>query len=195
MFPLLVETTLESISKVYELTTAGMFSKCDLHEGVVQQVKYMNKDEPTFQKLSEILEESLRVNRGLIPTLQAVQQVYGNLPDAVIERVASAMKRPLCEVMDLVDFYSFLHREPHGENHIVVCQATTCNAQGSQRVLDALKSALAIEEGQKTSDGRFSLEVKYCLGACGQGPNVRINGKTFTGVLPDAVPQLIADCE
>jgi len=117
----------------------------------------------------------------------------GSLSDSVIERVAQSMQRPFCEVVEVVDFYAFLHREPRGERHVVVCMATSCSGQGSQEVLDALRAELDIEPGEMSEAGQFSLEVKYCLGACGQGPNVRINNEMHTGVQPGQVSELLAD--
>jgi len=34
--------------------------------------------------------------------------------------------------------------------------------------------------------------MKFCLGACGRGPNLEINDEPYNGVTPDVVPEILA---
>jgi NADH:ubiquinone oxidoreductase subunit E len=145
------------------------------------------------QALEELLDDAVQTQRGLIPTLQAVQKLEGFLSDSVIGLVAKALGRPIGEISEVVDFYAFLQREPRGKHHIIVCMATSCNAQGSATVLESLRNELGVNAGEVTADGRFSLEMKFCLGACGRGPNLQINDEVFNFVVPEDVPQILRD--
>ncbi len=142
--------------------------------------------------LEELLDDAVKTQRGLIPTLQAVQKLEGSLSDSVIELVAEKLGRPVNEITEVVDFYAFLQREPRGEKRIKICMATSCNAQGSAAVLEKLREELGINVGEATADGKFSLEMKFCLGACGRGPNLEINDEPYNGVTPDVVPEILA---
>lgn len=143
--------------------------------------------------LDELLTDAVKTDRGLIPTLQAIQKLEGCFSDELIEYVSRKLNRASGEVAEVVDYYSFLHREKRGEHHILVCMATSCSAQGSAAVLEELRNELGINAGQVTPDGRFSLEIKFCLGACGRGANLLINDRPFNFVRPEDVQQILAE--
>ena len=145
-----------------------------------------------IQDLEQLLAESKAAGRGLIPTLQAVQKLEGCLSEDVIDKVSQVLGRPPGEVSEVVDFYAFLQRQPRGQKRIKVCMATSCHHQGSAAVLERLRKELGINVGEATTDGKFSLEIKFCLGACGQGPNLEIGDEPYNGVLPDDIPRILA---
>ena len=128
----------------------------------------------------------------LIPILQAVQERLGYLPrDAMID-VGKRLKLPVSKVYGVATFYNQFRFQPRGKVHCLVCRGTACHVKGSAAVLDALKQALKIEPGQTTRDGKFSIEVVACIGACGLAPVVAINGEFFAGVTPDKIRKIIS---
>ena len=50
---------------------------------------------------------------------------------------------------------------------------------------------LKIEPGQTTRDGRFSLEVVACIGACGLAPVICVNGEFHAGVTTQKVGKIL----
>ena len=144
-----------------------------------------------FKTVEALLEAASASDRGLIPTLQAVQKMTGRLSDEVIEQVAVALGKPAHEVSEVVDYYAFLQREPRGRNRVKICMATSCAHQGSAAVLERLREELGVNVGEATTDGEFSLEIKFCLGACGRGPNLEIGDEPFNFVLPEDVPDIL----
>ena len=69
--------------------------------------------------------------------------------------------------------------EPKGEFDISICLGTACYVRGADKVLDEFKKELGIDVGETTSDGKFSLSVLRCVGACGLAPVVLVNGKVY----------------
>ncbi|MBR6625092.1 MAG: NAD(P)H-dependent oxidoreductase subunit E, partial [Mailhella sp.] len=59
---------------------------------------------------------------ALIPVLQHAQDVYGYLPQAVLEVIASELNIPVAEVFGVVTFYAQFHPTPRGKNIIRICQ-------------------------------------------------------------------------
>ncbi len=55
-----------------------------------------------------------------------------------------------------------------------------------------LKKILAINEGETTADGRFSLEALRCVGACGLAPVVVIDDQVYGKVTPKKVTDILA---
>ncbi|MDD3569333.1 MAG: NAD(P)H-dependent oxidoreductase subunit E, partial [Bacteroidales bacterium] len=42
-----------------------------------------------------------------------------------------------------------------------------------------IEKILKIKPGQTSRDGKFSLEVVSCVGACAQSPVISVNGKAY----------------
>jgi NADH-quinone oxidoreductase subunit E len=62
---------------------------------------------------------------------------------------------------------------------------------GSKTVLEELEKKLKIKAGQTTSDGKFSIEVVACLGACGLAPVISINGEFHAKVTAKVLNDII----
>ncbi len=127
----------------------------------------------------------------LIPILQAVQEHYGYLSRPAMLEIGRRLNLPVSKVYGVATFYNQFRFQPLGKVHCQVCRGTACHVKGSAAVLDALRQHLKIDPGQTTRDGRYSLEVVACLGACGLAPVVAINGEFHAGVAPDAVQKLL----
>jgi NADH:ubiquinone oxidoreductase subunit E len=145
-----------------------------------------------MNKLEEILEEFPRIKRNaLIPILQAVQEAYGFIPEEAIHRIGSHLSLPPSKVYGLATFYNQFTFSPKGSIHILVCNGTSCHLEGAGELLDEIYKWLGIKEGQTTRDGRFSLEIQSCIGACGASPVLSFGGKVYTGVTLTELREII----
>ena len=149
--------------------------------------------ETNFLKIKEIC-ESFDNNPGeLINILHKTQESFGFLPEEVQQVVADCLGIPVGRVYGVVSFYSFFTMKPKGKYAISVCLGTACYVKGAEKILDALKSELKISEGGVTEDGKFSLDVLRCVGACGLAPVMTINGKTYGRLVPEHVKEILAE--
>ena len=149
--------------------------------------------ESNFLKIKEIC-ESFDNNPGeLINILHKTQESFGFLPEEVQQVVADCLGIPVGRVYGVVSFYSFFTMKPKGKYAISVCLGTACYVKGAEKILDALKSELKISEGGVTPDGKFSLDVLRCVGACGLAPVMTINGKTYGRLVPEHVKEILAE--
>ena len=149
--------------------------------------------ESNFLKIKEIC-ESFDNNPGeLINVLHKTQEHFGFLPEEVQQVVADCLGIPVGRVYGVVSFYSFFTMKPKGKYAISVCLGTACYVKGAGKILDALKSELKISEGGVTDDGKFSLDVLRCVGACGLAPVMTINGKTYGRLVPEHVKEILAE--
>ena len=102
-------------------------------------------------------------------------------------------------VREAATFYDQFHAEPHGRHLIRLCDNVTCHLAGAPDLLERLQAKLGIEPGQTTDDGRFTLEVVECLGACHQAPAVQIDGALLGPLewdeLEEHLDRLAADAE
>ena len=149
--------------------------------------------ESNFLKIKEIC-ESFDNNPGeLINILHKTQESFGFLPEEVQQVVADCLGIPVGRVYGVVSFYSFFTMKPKGKYAISVCLGTACYVKGAEKILDALQSELKISEGGVTEDGKFSLDVLRCVGACGLAPVMTINGKTYGRLVPEHVKEILAE--
>ncbi len=134
-------------------------------------------------------------NKGgeVINVLHKVQGEFGYLPKEVQEVVAMELNIPVSRVYGIVSFYSFFTMQPKGKYPISVCLGTACYVRGAEKVLDELKRQLKVQVGDTTSDGKFSLNVLRCVGACGLAPVVMIGDKVYGRMTPDKVKDILGE--
>jgi NADH-quinone oxidoreductase subunit E len=139
-----------------------------------------------------ILKEYPQSNRdSLIPLLQEVQESEGYLSESSVVKIGEYLNIPASKIYGVATFYNQFRFSPLGKYHIQVCRGTACHVLGSATVLDELQKALKIKSGQSTKDGKFSIEVVACIGACGLAPVISINGEFHAKVNSISLHQII----
>jgi NADH:ubiquinone oxidoreductase subunit E len=128
---------------------------------------------------------------SLITVLHKIQENLGFIPRELQVKVADTLGVPLSEVYGVITFYTFFSLKPKGKHSISICKGTACYVRGASKVLLGIEKELGIKPGDTTSDGNFSLDVVYCLGACGLGPVLTIGEEVHARLKPDKVPALL----
>lgn len=116
---------------------------------------------------------------ALMPTLWLAQREFGYLPVAVQQYVADLMGLPLAWVSSVVSFYTMYWTEPPARWRLQVCRNLSCALRGALEMRDAITARLGIRHGERTADGRFSLEEVECLASCGTAPCLQINNAEY----------------
>jgi NADH:ubiquinone oxidoreductase subunit F (NADH-binding)/NADH:ubiquinone oxidoreductase subunit E/NAD-dependent dihydropyrimidine dehydrogenase PreA subunit len=116
-------------------------------------------------------------SRNLIAVLQRTQALYGYLPMEALDYIADAMRLSEARVYGVATFYSQFRLRPQGEHVIQVCNGTACNVKGAEDLLDELMAVLGIRAGETTPDGKVTLEIVNCVGACGVAPAIVVDGE------------------
>jgi NADH-quinone oxidoreductase E subunit len=128
---------------------------------------------------------------SLIPLLQDIQQVYGYLPEAVLEEAADFVGLPMCNVYGVATFYNMFRLTPLGKNVIRVCRGTACHVKNSANILFALETELGIKSGETTRDKLFSIEEVSCIGACSIAPVITVNDDYHGRITVQDVPKIL----
>jgi len=116
----------------------------------------------------------------LIPILQEIQDAIGFLSEEAIVKVGKYLNIPASKVYGLATFYNQFRFEAKGKYHIQICNGASCHVHTNTLIINELYKKLAIKNGEITKNGNFSFEETSCMGACGFGPVMSINGKYFT---------------
>ena len=159
----------------------------------VETATQTEREEQKFDKIGNAIDLYKDKEGGLIQVLHLAQQIYGYLPLEVQRFVADGMRIPLSEVSGVVSFYSFFSPTQKGEHTIRVCLGTACYVRGGKKIIEHLTSHLGVEIGGTTADGKFTLEVARCIGACGLAPAMMIDDKVYKQVTPAKMGKILAD--
>ena len=136
-------------------------------------------EERVKKEVVEILNQYTEEKDNLIPILNEVQVKYGYIPKVAQLEIADYLHMALAEVYGVITFYSRFTLVPRGKYNVSVCLGTACFVKGSREILERAKAKLGIEEGQTTSDGKFSLDTTRCVGACGLAPVFTVNDEVY----------------
>ena len=154
----------------------------------------MAEDKIKIQEETKKMMVKWKSKRGsLIMALHEIQGAFGYVPWCSMEVVAEELKIPMAQIYSVLTFYNHFKLNPPGKVVISICDGTACHIKGSQSVIDAFESELAVKAGITTDDGLFYIQVVRCLGCCGLAPVVVVNGKTYGRVTPLDVPKIIAE--
>ena len=131
------------------------------------------------ENLDRIIDKYRGDKSNLIRVLNDAQEIYGYLPEEVQKKISIGLGIPMSEIYGVITFYSRFTTEPKGKYQISVCLGTACYVKESEKILNRIKTKLNLEEGKCTEDGKFSLTVTRCIGACGAAPVFTINDEVY----------------
>lgn len=119
---------------------------------------------------------------ALLPLLHLVQEKEGFITPQSEKEIAEYLGLPVSQVHEVISFYHLFLQKPQGKCHFSVCQTTACCLLGAEEIIEHIEKRLGIKPGEVTPDGKFSLGVVECLGACEIAPIMQCN-KDYVGLL------------
>ena len=128
---------------------------------------------------------------NLIGVLQEVQDRFGYLPPAALEEISRLTRTPLSRLWGVVSFYAQFYTEPKGKHMIRCCRGTACHVRGGKGIIQAVRKALGIEDGETTEDMLFSFETVACLGACALSPVMVVDGTYYGKATPRRTEEIL----
>ena len=109
---------------------------------------------------------------SLMPIMQAAQEIYGYLPYQVQKIISDETGIPMEKIYGVATFYAQFSMSPKGQ-------------------YEEVKKELGIDDGECTSDGKFSLDTCRCVGACGLAPVMIVGGDVYGKITPDQVADIL----
>lgn len=134
------------------------------------------------EQLDKITSQYEQKRAALLPVLHAVQEKEGLITPETETKIAKYLGLATVHVHEVVCFYHLFHQKKQGKCHFAVCQTTACALLGAEDLIHHMKERLKIKAGETTPDGKFSLDVVECLGACELAPMMQMN-KDYKGFL------------
>ena len=146
-------------------------------------------------KLLEVIAKYKGMKGALMPIMQEAQEIYGYLPYQVQKIISDETGIPIEKIYGVATFYAQFSMSPKGKYVVAMCLGTACYVKGAGAVLEEIEKVLGIEDGRCTPDGKFSLEVCRCVGACGLAPVMIVDGDVYGKMTPDRVSGILAKYE
>lgn len=151
-------------------------------------------DEPSKQRIAELLTRYPDSKAVLIPALHIVQRRCGGwLPDYALDALAEHLEIDPAEVFGVVTFYDLFHQKPVGRHRIRVCTNLSCQLRGSAEIMEVLGEELGVGEDEVTDDGRCSYTHFECLGSCDTAPMMMVNDTYHENLTPQSVRSLLQE--
>lgn len=133
-----------------------------------------------------------RQKSALIPVLHLAQSEFdGWLSTPVMDYVASLLAIQPIEVYEVASFYTMFNLNPVGNCLIEVCRTGPCWLRGADDVITYISNKLGIEDGETTSDGKFTLKTVECLGSCGTAPMLQCGADFHENLTEQKIEQLL----
>lgn len=128
---------------------------------------------------------------SLLPALYVVQREHGWLSPDAVEAVGDLLNVPKATVKGTATFYAMFRHKPIGRHLIQLCTNVACMIMGAERLVDILKSRYNLEPNGTTDDGRFSLVIMECIGACGTAPAMLVDTDFYDNLTEERIVNIL----
>ncbi len=150
------------------------------------------KKKISLEAIDDIIHKHNQDPGAVMPILHEIQNTYGFVPPAAIERIAENTGIPASELFGVATFYARFRLQPLGKNQINVCHGTACHLNGIERISQAIEQAVGAKEGETSKDRLFTVERVACFGCCSLAPCLMVNDKIHGRLTPESARKLLS---
>ena len=128
---------------------------------------------------------------ALLGMIKEEQAKTGYLSKDAMVRVAETLGLTVGDVYGVTTFYSFLSTWPLGRHVIRVCKSVPCCMKDAEMLIEWVGKELGINPEETTADGRFTLTLTNCIGACDQAPAMLIDDEVYGQLSPERISEIL----
>lgn len=148
------------------------------------------------EKIKAYLPKYPRKQAVTLPALHLVHDELRHVPPEAVAEIADLLDLHPSEVQDTMTFYQFFREteaDRLGKDRVWVCRGLACMLRGAYELIDHCEAKLGVRCGERTADGKITLEFAECIGACEGAPCVLINDEARLDITPEKVDGLLAE--
>jgi len=151
--------------------------------------------ELTKNNVLQIMESYENDPQQVIAVLLDIQAASGKncVEQRWAELASEVLDVPLSKIFDLLTFYAMFSTKARGEYVIEICGSNPCHFSGAGETVQWFEKAAGIKIGETTGDGKLTLWRTSCIGACDNGPAVKIGDHVF-GNLTEEKAEILVKC-
>ena len=128
---------------------------------------------------------------ALLEILHKAQELYGYLDKELLMDISGSLNLPPSHVFGVATLYSYFKLKRSGQHTVTGCLGTACYVKGVEEILQAIEHEYGIKRGESTPDGRLSLLVTRCIGACAMAPTIVVDNEMIAKATKEKVLQKI----
>ena len=137
--------------------------------------------------LDKTIKEHNYQKSSLLEILHRAQELYGYIDKDLLTYVANSLKLPPSHVYGVAAFYNFFRLRKPGDHVVTSCLGTACYVRSAEAIISEVEKEFKVERGKSTADGRLSLFITRCIGACAMAPTVVVDDV----VIPKATKEVV----
>lgn len=145
-----------------------------------------------LKEIDEVKAKCPDPKSALLPALYVAQREFGWLSHEAMQCVADTLNVPAAVVRGTASFYSMFKHKPMGRHLIQLCTNVSCMILGVERLVDFLKTKYGIQPNGTTQDGRFSLVIMECIGACGTAPAMLVDTDFYENLTEQKIEEILS---
>jgi bidirectional [NiFe] hydrogenase diaphorase subunit len=153
----------------------------------------LEKDDKRRLMLEKVLKEHNYQESALLEILHRAQEIYGYLDRDLLTDIAGSLNLPPSHVYGVTTFYSFFKLRKPGEHIVTGCLGTACYVKEVEQIMEAIEEEFNLKRGGSTTDGKLSLLVTRCIGACAMAPNIVVDDEVIGKATKETVIQKIKE--
>jgi bidirectional [NiFe] hydrogenase diaphorase subunit len=151
------------------------------------------KDDKRRAMLEKVLKEHSYQESALLEILHRAQEIYGYLDKELLMDISGSLNLPPSHVYGVVTFYSFFKLKKSGEHIVTGCLGTACYVKEVEQIIEAVEQEFNLKRGGSTADGKLSLLLTRCIGACAMAPNIVVDDEVIGKATKEAVIEKIKE--
>jgi bidirectional [NiFe] hydrogenase diaphorase subunit len=151
------------------------------------------RDDKRRALLEKVLKDNNYQESALLEILHQAQEIYGYLDKDLLMDISGSLNLPPSHVFGVVTFYSFFKLKKSGEHVVTGCLGTACYVKGVEQIIEAIEEEFELKRGGSTADGKLSLLLTRCIGACAMAPNIVVDDQVIGKATTEVVIQKIKD--
>jgi len=128
--------------------------------------------------------------KNILPVLKKINFKVGYIGEREAQKVADYFSVPLSKVYETASFYDLIKTKKQPPLVVQVCSGANCAVKSAYKVITEIENKLHIKAGDDFNP-EVKIEVISCLGQCGSGPIVIVNGKVFNKVTPSSIEEIL----
>jgi len=153
----------------------------------------MTLSENSIRDILEIKKKYPTSRAALMPALYIAQKEFGWLSSEAIEAVSETLEVPRAIVKGVATFYAMYKNRPMGRHLIQICTNVSCMIFGAEQLVTFLEKRYGLIAGGTSPDGRFSLVIMECIGACDRAPAMFVNEDFFSGLNEQNIVEILEE--
>jgi NADH-quinone oxidoreductase subunit E len=129
---------------------------------------------------------------NLLPLLERVSEFFGFVSPEQATLIAEYFSLPESKVFETASFYDSIGVKPKAKVVVRVCSSTNCATRNSFRLISEIENLFKIKMGDE-NNSKICLEEVSCLGRCGEGPIMTVNGKVYEKVTKSSAYEILKE--